>query len=72
MDPAGVWTDVVHVHHADHPERTEVDLGATGRDGTVPVPADSHVRPAHPTTNGGVRMLRRGYPFSDGNDALLG
>lgn len=51
-------------------ERTEVDLVATGRDGAALVPADSHVRLAHPTTNGGVRMLRRGYTFTDGNDAL--
>jgi deferrochelatase/peroxidase EfeB len=28
------------------------------------------VRLAHPSTNGGVRMLRRGYNFTDGNDAL--
>ena len=31
---------------------------------------DSHVRLAHPTRNKGVRMLRRGYNFTDGNDAL--
>ena len=34
------------------------------------IPAGSHVRLAHPTTNDGVRMLRRGYTFADGNDAL--
>ena len=31
---------------------------------------DSHVRLAHPTQNGGVRMLRRGYNFTDGTDGL--
>ena len=31
---------------------------------------DSHVRLAHPTQNDGVRMLRRGYNFTDGNDEL--
>ena len=30
----------------------------------------SHVRLAHPTTNGGARMLRRGYSFTDGTDGL--
>ncbi len=31
---------------------------------------NSHVRLAHPTQNDGVRMLRRGYNFTDGNDPL--
>jgi deferrochelatase/peroxidase EfeB len=31
---------------------------------------NSHVRLAHPSQNHGVRMLRRGYNFTDGNDAL--
>ncbi|MET9667260.1 iron uptake transporter deferrochelatase/peroxidase subunit [Streptomyces sp. NPDC006475] len=30
----------------------------------------SHVRLAHPTSNGGARMLRRGYSFTDGTDGL--
>lgn len=30
----------------------------------------SHVRLAHPSTNGGVQMLRRGYNFTDGSNAL--
>jgi deferrochelatase/peroxidase EfeB len=45
-------------------EFTEPNLSGTA------IPADSHVRLAHPTTNDGVRMLRRGYTFTDGNDAL--
>ena len=51
-------------------EFTEPDFAVTGRGDAPLVPADSHVRLAHPTTNGGVRMLRRGYNFTDGNDAL--
>jgi deferrochelatase/peroxidase EfeB len=34
------------------------------------LPADSHVRLAHPDSNGGVRILRRGYSFTDGSDGL--
>ncbi|GAB2863105.1 iron uptake transporter deferrochelatase/peroxidase subunit [Actinocorallia aurea] len=31
---------------------------------------DAHVRLAHPDTNGGARLLRRGYSFTDGTDGL--
>ncbi|MBL1102732.1 iron uptake transporter deferrochelatase/peroxidase subunit [Streptomyces coffeae] len=31
---------------------------------------DAHVRLAHPDSNGGVRLLRRGYSFTDGTDGL--
>ena len=34
------------------------------------VPAQSHVRLAHPDTNGGAKLLRRGYSFVDGSDDL--
>jgi deferrochelatase/peroxidase EfeB len=34
------------------------------------LPADAHVRLAHPDSNGGVRILRRGYSFTDGSDGL--
>ena len=51
-------------------EHTEADLDATGRGGIPLIAARSHVRLAHPSTNGGVRMLRRGYNFTDGNDSL--
>ena len=34
------------------------------------MPADAHVRLAHPDANGGVRILRRGYSFVDGSDGL--
>ena len=42
-----------------------------GSDGPV-IPRDSHVSVVHPDHNGGVRMLRRGYNFVDGTDALGG
>ena len=38
--------------------------------GAVLVPETSHVRLAHPTSNGGARMLRRGYNYTDGSDGL--
>lgn len=50
-------------------EFTEPDLHVTGTDGPL-VPLNSHVRLAHPTRNDGTRMLRRGYNFTDGSDAL--
>ncbi len=36
------------------------------------IPADAHVRIVHPDFHGGARMLRRGYNFVDGTDALGG
>jgi deferrochelatase/peroxidase EfeB len=36
------------------------------------LPADSHVRLAAPSNNGGVALLRRGYSFTDGLDDRLG
>ena len=30
----------------------------------------AHVRLAHPDSNGGARILRRGYSFTDGTDGL--
>ena len=39
-----------------------------GRGGKPLIAVDSHVRLAHPDHNDGVRMLRRGYNFIDGND----
>ena len=38
----------------------------------APIPADAHIRLAAPDTNGGVRILRRGYSFTDGFDDELG
>ncbi|WP_454051661.1 iron uptake transporter deferrochelatase/peroxidase subunit [Cellulomonas sp. Marseille-Q8402] len=51
-------------------ERTEPDFARAGSDGATLIDPASHVRLAHPSANGGARMLRRGYTFTDGNDAL--
>ncbi|MEV6010613.1 iron uptake transporter deferrochelatase/peroxidase subunit [Streptomyces sp. NPDC051976] len=34
------------------------------------LPKDSHVRLAHPDSNKGLRILRRGFSFTDGSDGL--
>jgi deferrochelatase/peroxidase EfeB len=36
------------------------------------IPVDSHVRLASASVNGGERILRRGYSFTDGVDQSLG
>ena len=36
------------------------------------IPRDAHIRLVHPTKHGGARMLRRGYNFVDGTDAIGG
>ncbi|AKT50515.1 iron uptake transporter deferrochelatase/peroxidase subunit [Arsenicicoccus sp. oral taxon 190] len=51
-------------------EFTGVDFGVAGRGGKPLVPASSHVAMAHPSRNGGVQMLRRGYNYTDGSDDL--
>jgi deferrochelatase/peroxidase EfeB len=43
-------------------ERDKVDVAK--------LPADSHVRLANPDSNAGLRILRRGYSFTDGSDGL--
>jgi deferrochelatase/peroxidase EfeB len=50
-------------------ELTELDLDLQGTDGPL-IPLDSHVRLAHHSQNDGTRLLRRGYNFTDGSDAL--
>ncbi len=52
-------------------ELTEPDFTMPGSGGPV-IPKDAHIRVVHPTTNDGARMLRRGYNFVDGSDALGG
>jgi deferrochelatase/peroxidase EfeB len=50
-------------------------LGGRLEDDTVKLaklPANAHIRLAAPATNGGERILRRGYSFTDGMDADLG
>ncbi|MEU7853354.1 iron uptake transporter deferrochelatase/peroxidase subunit [Nonomuraea sp. NPDC049141] len=46
------------------------DFAAKGADGQPLIKDDAHVRLAHPTTNGGAHLLRRGYNFVDGSDGL--
>ncbi|MFI5842961.1 iron uptake transporter deferrochelatase/peroxidase subunit [Catenuloplanes sp. NPDC051500] len=50
-------------------EFDEPDFTATAA-GEPVIPADAHVRLAHPDANAGARMLRRGYNFVDGSDGL--
>lgn len=49
-------------------EFTPPDFAATDAAGATRIDPRSHVHLAHPDNNGGVRMLRRGYNFVDGND----
>jgi deferrochelatase/peroxidase EfeB len=42
------------------------------RNGRPTIPADAHVRLAAARENGGARILRRGYSFTDGVDESLG
>jgi len=51
-------------------EFTPPDFSTKGNDGQPLIAMSSHVRLAHPSQNNGVRMLRRGYNFTDGNDEL--
>ena len=39
-------------------------------EGEPVIPPVAHVRLAHPSSNDGARMLRRGYNFVDGSDGL--
>jgi deferrochelatase/peroxidase EfeB len=50
-------------------EHDPVDLRAE-RDGELVIPADAHVRLAAPAQNGGIRLLRRGFSFTDGIDPV--
>jgi dye decolorizing peroxidase len=47
-------------------ERTPVDLGARGADGSLVIDANAHIRLAAPSSNGGAAMLRRGFSYVDG------
>jgi deferrochelatase/peroxidase EfeB len=51
-------------------EFSELDLTKPGDDGSPRIAEDAHVRLAHPSLNGDVRLLRRGYNYVDGNDTL--
>jgi deferrochelatase/peroxidase EfeB len=51
-------------------EFTAPDFAIKGNDGEPLIAMDSHVRLAHADQNHGVRMLRRGYNYTDGSDGL--
>jgi deferrochelatase/peroxidase EfeB len=53
-------------------EHDTVDLTALGADGKPVIPLAAHIRLAAPSTNGGIRLLRRGYSFTDGIDSQTG
>jgi deferrochelatase/peroxidase EfeB len=53
-------------------EFTSVNLGAKRTGGTPVIALDSHIRLAAPVTNGGEKILRRGYSYTDGNDPETG
>jgi len=52
-------------------EHDPVDLHATTANGPS-IPTDAHVRLSAPETNGGIKILRRGYSYFDGADAETG
>jgi deferrochelatase/peroxidase EfeB len=52
-------------------ESDPLDLEAE-RNGQPTIPVDAHVRLASASANGGERILRRGYSFTDGVDESLG
>jgi deferrochelatase/peroxidase EfeB len=53
-------------------ELTVPDFAARGSDGQPVIPADAHIRLASFEHNRGVRILRRGYSFTDGIDPQAG
>jgi deferrochelatase/peroxidase EfeB len=55
-----------------HAEFDPPDFAAKAADGTPVIPTDAHVRLAAHEQNGGVRILRRGYSFTDGTDQSTG
>ena len=52
-------------------EHDTPDFDATAA-GEPVIPADAHVRLAAHETNGGVKILRRGYSYTDGMDVKTG
>ncbi|HEX7610859.1 MAG TPA: iron uptake transporter deferrochelatase/peroxidase subunit [Solirubrobacteraceae bacterium] len=53
-------------------EYDPVNLAARGPSGQVLIPNNAHIRIASPENNGGQRLLRRGYSYSEGNDPATG
>jgi deferrochelatase/peroxidase EfeB len=53
-------------------EFDEPDLAALDSRDSFVIPADAHIRVSTPSQNNGIRILRRGYSFSDGVDPATG
>ena len=53
-------------------EFTPIDFTKTAADGRPVIDMASHVRLASPEQNSGVRILRRGYNYTDGQDPVTG
>nr|WP_157557591.1 iron uptake transporter deferrochelatase/peroxidase subunit [Intrasporangium oryzae] len=51
-------------------EFDEPDFARKGPDGSPAIPLNAHVRLAHASQLGGIRILRRGYNFTDGTDGV--
>ena len=51
-------------------EFTEPDFSRAGRSEQPLIAANAHLRLAHPSANGGARILRRGYNFTDGSTGI--
>ena len=52
------------------PRSTTSSTSRAQADGEPVIPADAHIRLAAPAENDGVRLLRRGYSFTDGIDPV--
>ncbi len=64
----GAPLSVANPRNAD--EFVTPDFAAVGPDRQPAIPDNAHIRIVHPSMNNGVRMLRRGYNYTDGNDSL--
>jgi deferrochelatase/peroxidase EfeB len=53
-------------------EHDTPDLGKLDSKGLLLIPEDAHIRVSAPAENNGIRILRRGYSFSDGVDPATG
>ena len=47
-----------------------LDFAKKGADGKPAIPVDAHVALAHESRLNGIRILRRGYNFTDGSDGV--
>jgi deferrochelatase/peroxidase EfeB len=53
-------------------EFTPLNFSAKNADGAAAIDVSAHTRLASPEENGGVRILRRGYNYTDGQDPVTG